>query len=81
LKVGNFLGSIKSKHPKVIGMTTEEINNLSTPHSQKLQPSTFIGINNAFNPTFFNLSKKRKNLELMRRIDDTGFLPLMLQKL
>ena len=30
---------------------------------------------------FTNLAKTRKNIELMRRIDDTGFLPLLLKKL
>ncbi len=30
---------------------------------------------------FYNLTKTRKNIELMRRIDDTGFLPLILKKL
>ncbi len=30
---------------------------------------------------FHNILQKQKNLELMRRIDDTGFLPLMLQRL
>jgi hypothetical protein len=30
---------------------------------------------------FHNLTQKWKNIELMRRIDDTGFLPLILKKL
>ena len=40
-----------------------------------------MGINHAFNPLFHSLSQKRPNIELFFRIDDTGFLPLMLQKL
>lgn len=78
LKVGNFLGSIKSKHPEIIWLTTDEIND--NPKS-KIQNSKYIWINHVFNPMFHQLSKKRKNIELMRRIDDTGFLPLIVEKL
>ena len=77
-KVGNFLWSIKNKQPKIIWLTTDEINN--NPKF-KLQNSEFVWINNAFNPMFHNILTKQKNLELMRRIDDTGFLPLMIEKL
>ncbi len=75
MKVGNFLWTIVNKNPKILWLTTEEINNLS-PWSSSLVP-----INNFFNPVFHNLTKKRKNIELMRRIDDTGFLPLILKKI
>lgn len=78
LKVGNFLGSIKSKQPEIIWLTTDEINKRSTSNTQH---QTYVWINNAFNPMFHNILMKQKNLELMRRIDDTGFLPLMLEKL
>ena len=40
-----------------------------------------IPINHAFNPMFHTFTQKRKNIELMRRIDDTGFLPLMIKKI
>jgi hypothetical protein len=30
---------------------------------------------------FHKLTRKRKNIELFFRIDDTGFLPLMMKKL
>ncbi|MFA7298306.1 MAG: MiaB/RimO family radical SAM methylthiotransferase [Candidatus Absconditabacterales bacterium] len=78
LKVGNFMGVIESKQPKILGFTAQEINK---PEICDLKPETFIPINNAFNPVFYSLTQKRKNIELMRRIDDTGFLPLMLKKL
>ncbi|MEI8092549.1 MAG: hypothetical protein WCG98_10820 [bacterium] len=44
MRVGNFLGSIKGKNPEIIGITTEEINKLSTLHSPQggLQSSTPI---------------------------------------
>lgn len=78
LKVGNFMGVIESKQPKILWFTAQEINK---PEICDLKPETFIPINNAFNPVFYSLTQKRKNIELMRRIDDTGFLPLMLKKL
>ena len=78
LKVGNFLWSIKSKQAEIIWLTTDEINKRSTLN---VQGQTYVWINNAFNPMFHNILMKQKNLELMRRIDDTGFLPLMLEKL
>lgn len=40
-----------------------------------------IPINNAFNDLFTNLSKTYDNLELMMRIDDIWFLPIIAQKL
>jgi len=77
-KIGNFMWSIQGKNPKIIWYTSKEINKIDTRN----QPTdTIIWINNAFNPIFYNLTQKRKNIELMRRIDDTGFLPLMLKKL
>lgn len=74
-KTGNFLWSITSKNPEVVWVTSDEINNLVTDHS------SLITINHVFNPMFYNLQKTYKNLELLRRIDDTGFLPLILKKL
>lgn len=77
MKVGNFLWSITDKNPKVLWITSDEINHLQAAEKS----SAIIPINNAFNPIFHNLTQKRKNIELMRRIDDTGLLPLMLKKL
>ncbi|HKL44432.1 MAG TPA: MiaB/RimO family radical SAM methylthiotransferase, partial [Candidatus Absconditabacterales bacterium] len=95
LRIGNFGGIINSDNYQVLGVTTEEINN-GLPHLQNgdrriqktnslLPPSkndlSIIPINNAFNPQFYNLKKTFSNLELFRRIDDTGFLPKILEKL
>lgn len=76
VKVGNFLWSIQKKQPQVIWKTTKEIKDI-----ENCRPTTpsIIPINHAFNPLFHNLQKKRKNIELMRRIDDTGFLPMILK--
>ena len=76
-KTGNFIWSIKNKHPEIIWITSDEINDWKL----KIRNWKFVWINHTFNPIFYNLTKKRKNIELMRRIDDTGFLPLMLKKL
>lgn len=74
----NFLWAIKSKNPKILWLTTNEINKLDIRHTSDI---TVVWINNAFNPIFHNLRKKRKNIELFYRIDDTWFLPLILKKL
>lgn len=76
--VWNFIWSLQTKKPEILWMTTDEINKNS---KSNIQNSKSVWINNVFNPVFHNLTQKRKNIELMRRIDDTGFLPLMLKKL
>ncbi|MCX6824030.1 MAG: MiaB/RimO family radical SAM methylthiotransferase [candidate division SR1 bacterium] len=76
-KIGNFMGIVKTKTPKIIGFTADEVNLMKTAEKS----SEIIGVNNIFNPVFHSLTQKRKNIELMRRIDDTGFLPLMLNRL
>lgn len=75
LKVWNFAGNVMSKEPKVLWLTSEEINNLKNEHQE------VVWINHAFNPLFHTLSKKWPNIELFFRIDDTWFLPLMLKRL
>ena len=76
LKTGNFWGVVLTKEPRIVGLTSEEVKNL-----KKSDKGELVGINHSFNPLFHNLSQKWKNIELFFRIDDTGFLPLMLQKL
>ena len=76
LNTGNFSGIVLTKEPKIIGLSSDEINQL-----QKSNTTDIVGINHAFNPLFHNLSQKWTNIELFFRIDDTGFLPLMLKRL
>ena len=76
LKTWNFSGAVLTTEPTIVGLTSEEINTLKKPDTANI-----VGINHAFNPLFHSLSQKRSNIELFFRIDDTGFLPLMLQKL
>ncbi len=40
-----------------------------------------VYINHAFNPMFHKINKSWKNVELFFRIDDTGFLPLMMKRI
>ncbi|MCK9466921.1 MAG: MiaB/RimO family radical SAM methylthiotransferase [Candidatus Absconditabacterales bacterium] len=77
LKIGNFLGTINLDNYEILGLTTNEINkqNNSTKNSK------IVPINHAFNPQFFNLKETFENIELFRRIDDTGFLPKILEKI
>ncbi len=77
LKKGNFMWAIKTKKPKVLWVSADEVNRLTT--GDKMQE--IVGINNAFNPLFHKLHDTYPNIELMRRIDDTGFLPLMIRKI
>ena len=77
LTIWNFMGIVKTKSPKVIWFTADEVNLMKTSEKS----SEIIWVNNVFNPVFHGLIQKWKNIELMRRIDDTWFLPLMLEKL
>ena len=76
LKIWNFIGTIKSNEPRIIWVTSEEVNQL-----KKWKDNNIVWINHAFNPLFHSLSQKRKNIELFFRIDDTWFLPLILERL
>lgn len=76
LKIGNFWGSISDLNPLILGITSQEINEIDNPNQQEI-----VGINHAFNPLFHKLTQKWPNIELFFRIDDTGFLPLILQKI
>lgn len=40
-----------------------------------------VYINHAFNPMFHRINKSWENVELFFRIDDTGFLPLMMKRI
>ncbi len=77
LNIWNFMWSTSTKKPEVIWLYTDEINNWKL----KIENWKFVGVNNALNTMFYRLHGTYPNIELMRRIDDTGFLPLMLKKL
>ncbi len=78
LKIWNFMWSLQSTTPKIIWITTQEINNLP---DKILQNWNIVGINHSFNPLFHTLTQKRKNIELFFRIDDVWFLPLILPRI
>jgi len=68
---------LETNKPEIIGITNQEIEDFDTREAS--QNTVFV--NHAFNPMFHMLQKKSKSVELFWRIDDTGFLPLMLEKL
>jgi len=76
MKKGNFINNIETKKPTLIGISNENFKNIT-----KNNQNTNLFINHAFNPLFVNLQKKFKNLELIFRIDDIGFLPFITKKL
>ena len=80
MTTGNFTGTVTTKHPDIVGLSADEING-DTLKNTKLDPHNIVYVNHAFNPLYFNLIQKWENVELFFRIDDTGFLPLMLAKL
>ncbi len=78
-KRGNFLWITKWDNVSVMWLTNEEMKELIDHRRENLDNMVFI--NHAFNPLFFWLQKTYPNLELCFRIDDLGFLPLMLEKI
>ncbi|HKL43940.1 MAG TPA: endonuclease domain-containing protein, partial [Candidatus Absconditabacterales bacterium] len=59
----------------------QKLSNKESDYGNDQKEKSIVPINNAFNPQFYNLKKTFSNLELFRRIDDTGFLPKILEKL
>lgn len=78
-KRGNFLWLSEWEHVQILWTTNDEMKNLIDNKRDTLENMIFI--NHAFNPLFFNLNQTYPNLELCFRIDDTGFLPLILEKI
>ena len=75
----NFLWTTEWNQIKIYWAENEEIKELIDHKQTSLENMVFI--NHAFNPLFFNLKQTYPNLELCFRIDDTWFLPLMLEKI
>ena len=75
----NFLWISKWDNFNVIWINNDEIKDLIDRKQTSLDDMIFI--NHAFNPLFFNLKQTYDNLELCFRIDDTWFLPLILEKI
>ncbi|NOZ45091.1 MAG: hypothetical protein GXP45_08375 [bacterium] len=77
MKKGNFLGNVKDNNPIIIGWDNQDFKN-----KNKIQSSdSLLFVNHAFNPLFVNIKKTYNNLELVFRIDDTGFLPIIIKEL
>lgn len=78
LREWNFVGTVLSQEPIVIGITNDEIQKLDKIANHA---GNIVYVNHAYNPLFFKLNKQFPNIELFFRIDDTGFLPLMMNRL
>lgn len=76
--VGNFVGTVETIDPEIVGMTNLEIEEFRPKPGLE---DNVVYINHAFNPLFAKLNKSWPNVELFFRIDDTGFLPLMMMRL
>jgi len=79
LKKGNFIGRAKTALPQVIGFDNEEVKEIKEKKKADLDSMVFV--NHAFNPLFHELHQTYPNLELFFRIDDVGFLPLIVKEL
>lgn len=77
LQLWNFIGWINTKNPDIIGRTNQFENDLKV--SDNLSETIYV--NNAFSPLRSTLHGQYPNIELFFRIDDTGYLPLLAQKL
>ncbi len=80
MKVWNFIWVINTENYQIVGESTEEIKEY-IKNTTKNSDKTIMPINHAFNPQFFNIKKTFDNLELFWRIDDTGYLPKILEKI
>lgn len=76
----NFMGNAITTEPTILWFTNDEIEQLKN-NSKEIESNNIVYVNNAYNPMFHSLWQKHPNLELFFRIDDTGFLPLMMKKL
>jgi len=78
MRQGNFIGNIKTTTPTFVGRTNQEVKDIA---EQRKNKDNIVYVNHVYNPMFFNIKKSYENLELFFRIDDTWFLPLMLEHL
>lgn len=79
MEKGNFLWNVLTNHPIVLWFTSDEINEQLDDLQD--QENNIAYVNHAYNPLFHRLTQKRHNIELFFRIDDTGLLPIIIQKL
>ncbi len=73
---GNFVGNVTTTTPKIVGRNNSDLKEIQKDDAQNM-----VYVNHVYNPMFYNLRKTYENLELFFRIDDTGFLPMMMEYL
>ncbi len=80
MKVWNFIWVINTENYEIVWESTQEIKEY-IKNTKNNQDKSILPINHAFNPQFFNIKESFANLELFWRIDDTGYLPKILEKI
>ncbi len=76
LKLGNFIGGVKTSDPVIIGWNEQDLEGRAKFDSPT---GDYLFVNHAFNPLYKKLVTSFPNIELLFRIDDVGMLPRMLQ--
>jgi MiaB/RimO family radical SAM methylthiotransferase len=78
LKLGNFIGGVKTSDPIIIGWNEQDLEG-----SEKFDSPTgdYLFVNHAFNPLYKKLVTSFPQIELLFRIDDVGMLPRMMHAL
>lgn len=74
---GNFVWGITTQEPEIIGRT----NTFEDDLRKTKDFGNILYVNHAFSPLWSTYSQQYPNVELFFRIDDTGFLPLLADRL
>lgn len=87
LTKGNFMDAISSKEPTIIWLQELEQDALLKQIAKEIalkqgnRSGELLYVNHAFDPLFKKMHTTYPNVELFFRINDTGFLPLMMKAL
>lgn len=78
LKLGNFVGEVKTTDPVIIGLEKDDLE-----WHEKFDSPTgdYAFVNYSFDPLFHKINMQFPNVELFFRIDDAGLLPKFAERL
>ncbi|MBS8121741.1 MiaB/RimO family radical SAM methylthiotransferase [Candidatus Vampirococcus lugosii] len=85
--LGNFQGNLQTKEPVIAGLQEKSLDdiiykfNKQNPNIENGLKKNILLLNNAFNPLYKKIKSTFNNLELIFRIDDLGYIPVILKKL
>lgn len=85
--LGNFVGTVKTREPIIIGLEPLGISEVLREIAKNLafrlkdQTEEILYVNHAFDPLYAQMAKAFPNVELFFRINDIGFLPYVLRTL